>query len=231
MRKAMREEPRPAMVGGRSARASAAGQVLHVDDLEVHVVRKRQKNMYARVKPDGRIAVTAPLHFSDGEIAWFIREKRDLILKHRERVLEGKAASGDDGAGRQDGTTGPRAPSSSEASGPPSKKELAEWRAVVEAFTPALVERWAPAIGVRPGALAFRNMVSRWGSCNVKTGRICINVQLAAFPPECLEYVVVHELCHLIEPNHGPRFKALLDAHLPRWREAEAILRRRGVRR
>lgn len=216
---------------GRSAGASAAGQVLRVDDLEVHVVRKRQKNMYARVKPDGRIAVTAPLHFSDKEVAWFIREKRDLILKHRERVLEGKAASGGDGTGRQNGIAGPHASPSPEASGPPSKEELAEWRTVVEAFTPALVERWAPAIGVRPSVLAFRNMVSRWGSCNVRTGRICINVQLATFPPECLEYVVVHELCHLLEPNHGPRFKALLDAHLPRWREAEAILKRRGVRR
>lgn len=68
-------------------------------------------------------------------------------------------------------------------------------------------------------------MVSRWGSCNVKTGRICINVQLAAQPPECLEYVVVHELCHLREANHGPRFHALLDAYLPHWRDAERKLR------
>lgn len=229
MRKAMREEPRVAKGRVCPAGGCAPGRsVLHIDGLEVHVVRKRQKNMYARVKPDGRIAVTAPLHFSDEEIAWFVREKKDLILKHRDRMLERGAGSGGDADGGPNGTAGPHASSSS---GPPSKKELAEWRAVVEAFTPALVERWAPAIGVRPGALAFRNMVSRWGSCNVKTGRICINVQLAAFPPECLEYVVVHELCHLIEPNHGPRFKALLDAHLPRWREAEAILRRRGVRR
>ena len=98
------------------------------------------------------------------------------------------------------------------------------------AFTPALIEKWAPIMGVSPGRIVYRNMVSRWGSCNVKTGRICINVQLAAHPPECLEYVVVHELCHLLEASHGPRFKALMDAFLPDWRSREAKLRG-GIRR
>ena len=190
---------------------------LDVDGLSVQVTRKRQKNMYARVKPpDGRVVVTAPLHFTDDEIAWFVREKKDLILKHRAQLLERERTRAQEGnlAGRR-----------GRSKGAPTKAELAEWRAVVEAFTPALVEKWAPIIGVRPGKLAYRNMVSRWGSCNVKTGRICINVQLAAHPPECLEYVVVHELCHLHEANHGPRFKALLNAHLPHWREAEAKLK------
>lgn len=228
--------------------------VIDVDGLEVRVSRKRQKNMYVRVlSPDGRIVVTAPLHFADAEIAWFIREKRDLILRRRDEVRS-RARSDGSGARQEGGRAGARGVSRDGADstggngdafddgrtgwrderggrGAPSEKELAEWRAVVEAFVPALVERWAPAIGVKPGKLAYRNMVSRWGSCNVRTGRICINVQLAAFPPECLEYVVVHELCHLVEANHGPRFKALLDAHLPRWREADAILKRRGVRR
>ena len=195
---------------------------LDVDGLSVQVTRKRQKNMYARVKPpDGRVVVTAPLHFTDDEIAWFVREKKDLILKHRAQLLERERTRAQEGnlAGRR-----------GRSKGAPTKAELAEWRAVVEAFTPALVEKWAPIIGVRPGKLAYRNMVSRWGSCNVKTGRICINVQLAAHPPECLEYVVVHELCHLHEANHGPRFKALLNAQLPHWREAEAKLKG-GIRR
>lgn len=227
---------------------------LDVDGLAVRVVRKRQKNMYVRVKPpDARVEVTAPLHFTDSEIAWFIREKKDLILKHRAQVLEreraraqegsladtcgrrgGADASGSGrGSGSRDGDARGSAPrgEGADAAGlkrstsAPTQAELAEWRAVVEAFTPALIEKWAPIIGVRPGKLAYRNMVSRWGSCNVKTGHICINVQLATHPPECLEYVVVHELCHLLEANHGPRFKALLDAYLPHWREAEAKLK------
>ena len=57
------------------------------------------------------------------------------------------------------------------------------------------------------------------------TGRICINVRLALYPPECLEYVVVHELCHLLERGHGSRFKALMDAFMPDWRDRRAKLR------
>ncbi|MFR1639341.1 MAG: M48 family metallopeptidase [Eggerthellaceae bacterium] len=73
--------------------------------------------------------------------------------------------------------------------------------------------------------LAYRNTTSRWGSCQPATGRICINVRLALYPPECLEYVVVHELCHLLERGHGPRFKELMDAFMPDWRERRAKLR------
>ena len=220
---------------------------LDVDGLSVQVTRKRQKNMYVRVKPtDGRVVVTAPLHLTDAEITWFVREKKDLILKHRAQLLERERAHAQErsladgrahsGASVMDGENGSVSRNgnarngSYRSAGAPTQAEIAEWRAVVKAFTPALVEKWAPIIGVRPGKLAYRNMVSRWGSCNVKTGRICINVQLAAFPPECLEYVVVHELCHLHEANHGPRFKALLNRYLPHWREAEAKLKG-GIRR
>ncbi|WP_270295883.1 M48 family metallopeptidase [Eggerthella sinensis] len=80
-------------------------------------------------------------------------------------------------------------------------------------------------MGVKAGKLAYRNMTSRWGSCQPATGRICINVRLALYPPECLEYVVVHELCHLLERGHGPRFKALMDAFMPDWRTRRAKLR------
>lgn len=186
-----------------------ARSVLVVDGVSIEVSRRQQKNMYVRVKPpDARVCASAPLDFSDERIERVIRERMDWIQRQRFRMTAERA--------RQ--------------SNAPTPEELSEWRLIVAAFTPPLIEKWAPILGVKPGALAYRNMVSRWGSCNVKTGRICINVQLAAFPPECLEYVVVHELCHLIEANHGPRFKALLDAHLPDWRTAKAKLAG-GIRR
>lgn len=179
--------------------------VLTVDGIDVAVTRRaQQKRAYIRVKePDGRVEVSAPMRMSDGAIVRFVREHMSWIESHRRGVIA----------------------RASQTPGAPTSEELVEWRAVVEAFTPALVEKWAPIIGVTPGKLAYRNMVSRWGSCNVKTGRICINVQLAAQPPECLEYVVVHELCHLREANHGPRFKALMDVFLPDWKCCEARLR------
>lgn len=179
--------------------------VLEVDGERIRVIRRRnQRRAYIRVKaPDGCVEVSAPWHVNDAEIKRFVSAHADWINRQRFHVVEGEKSR----------------------LGAPTPEEIAEWRAVVAAFVPALVERWASVMGVKPGKLAYRNMVSRWGSCNVKTGRICINVQLAAHPPECLEYVVVHELCHLLEASHGPRFKSLMDTFLPDWRSREAKLR------
>lgn len=186
--------------------------------LSIEVVRKPQKNMYLRVKePDARVCVSAPLRFTDAQIKRFVVSRWDWIEQHRAEVLERVRR-------RASSSSAPDASGLSAADSSPTKEEIAEWRAVVSAFVPALVERWAPIMGVAPTKIAYRNMVSRWGSCNVKTGRICINVQLAAHPPECLEYVVVHELCHLLEASHGPRFKALMTQFLPDWRERERKL-------
>lgn len=212
------------MAGARTISRTKRGgsseirSVLVVGGLSIEVVRKPQKNMYLRVKePDARVCVSAPLRFTDAQIKRFVVSRWDWIEQHRAEVLErARARSSSSGEG---GASRPSAEGSS-----PTKEEIAEWRAVVSAFVPALVERWAPIMGVAPTKIAYRNMVSRWGSCNVKTGRICINVQLAAHPPECLEYVVVHELCHLLEASHGPRFKALMTQFLPDWRERERKL-------
>ena len=68
-----------------------------------------------------------------------------------------------------------------------SKAEVAQWRAVVQACVPALVAAWEPIMGVKAGQLAYRHMTSSWGSCQPSTGRICINVRLALYPPECLD--------------------------------------------
>lgn len=88
-----------------------------------------------------------------------------------------------------------------------------------------LVSEWAPVLGVGVRKLDYRNMKSRWGSCQPSTGRVCINVRLALYPPECLEYVVVHELCHFLVPNHGPEFKELMGRLMPDWKERAAKLR------
>lgn len=101
-----------------------------------------------------------------------------------------------------------------------AKKEIEAWRAVVKACVPPLVEQWAVILDVHPKTIAYRNMKSRWGSCQPETGRICFNIRLALYPPECLEYVVVHELCHFLEPNHGPGFHALMDRVMPDWPRA-----------
>ena len=192
-----------APAGGRCD-AAPLEELVFVDEFEVWILRKRIKNINLHVKPpDGRIEVSAPLRVDTSFVRAFVREKRDWILRQQKRIAaspQGRAAVA-------------------------SPDEVAQWREVVQAFVPPLIAKWEPIMGVKAGKIAYRNMTSRWGSCQPSTGRICINVRLALYPPECLEYVVVHELCHLLERGHGPRFHALMDAFLPDWKAIRAKLR------
>jgi hypothetical protein len=109
----------------------------------------------------------------------------------------------------------------------------AERQAIVEAWyrgqlhraAPPLVARWEPRMGVEVQRLFVQRMKTRWGSCNPAARTIRLNSELARRAPEYLEYVVVHEMMHLLEASHGARFKALMDEFLPRWRELRAGLR------
>lgn len=188
---------------GRS-QGSGQAQLVFVDEFEVWVTRKRVKNINIRLKPpDGRIEVSVPEYLSQSRLERFVREHRGWILRNQRAILDStqaKAANATD-------------------------EERRQWREVVEAFVPVLIERWEPIMGVKSGKLAYRDMTSRWGSCQPSTGRICINIRLALYPPECLEYVVVHELCHLLVRGHGVDFKALMDLYLPDWRDRRALLR------
>lgn len=87
-----------------------------------------------------------------------------------------------------------------------------------------LVATWCAALGVRHEFLGLRRMTTRWGTCVPSKGRIWLNVALFPRPFALLEYVVVHEVVHLLEGSHGPRFRALMDAHLPDWRDRRAQL-------
>ena len=99
---------------------------------------------------------------------------------------------------------------------------------LVKPLLRAQVERifsaYEPLMNVRHSKLSLREMTSRWGSCNVRSHNISINVELAFRPPECLECVVVHELCHLLEPSHNASFHALMDHYYPNWRPAQRML-------
>lgn len=174
-----------------------------VDEFEVRIVRKKVKRMRIRVMPpDGHVQASVPLRMPVREVEDFVRSKRSWIRKQQQELRD----------------------SPQTAAELASDEEKKLWRDLVAATVPVLVERWEPVLGVKVGKLAYRNMRSRWGSCQPQTGRICISTRLALYPPACLEYVVVHEMCHLIVPGHGPRFWAVMDEVLPNWRQAKAIL-------
>lgn len=184
--------------------SSPSGEIAVVDGIEAHIVRKRVKNVNLRIARDGsHVDVSAPSWVSDSEVEAFIRSKSAWIASCMAQAAQ--------------------TPMARAAQATP--EEVAAWREAVSACAPALVAAWEPIMGVKAGKLAYRNMTSRWGSCQPATGRICINVRLALYPPECLEYVVVHELCHLLERGHGPRFHQLMDAFMPDWKQRRAKLR------
>ncbi|MBO7665330.1 MAG: M48 family metallopeptidase, partial [Aeriscardovia sp.] len=92
-----------------------------------------------------------------------------------------------------------------------------------------LLPRWTAAVGRAPTRIAIRPMTSRWGSCTPATGRIRINAELAGMPERLLEYVLVHELAHLLVPGHGPRFQALMTRFLPDWKDRRREINRRAL--
>lgn len=187
-----------------SACSAADERTLLVDGIEVRLSRKRVKNLNLRISRDGsHVDVSAPSWVSEDEVRGFVRRKAAWIESHLAQAADTPMAR------------------ASQA----TPEEVARWREAVSACVPALIAAWEPIMGVRAGKVAYRNMTSRWGSCQPSTGRICINVRLALYPPECLEYVVVHELCHLLERGHGPRFRQLMDAFMPDWKQRRAKLR------
>ena len=95
---------------------------------------------------------------------------------------------------------------------------------VLHHVVPPLIERWEQTLGVAVSGYYLQRMKTRWGACNRRSGTIRLNTELVKKPRDLLEYVIVHEMLHLIEPTHGPRFVDLLDGYYPTWREARMEL-------
>jgi hypothetical protein len=103
---------------------------------------------------------------------------------------------------------------------------LREWyRAELKKLIPPLIARWEPVIGVEVAEWGVKRMKTRWGSCNTKAHRIWVNLELAKHPIERLEYIVVHEMVHLLEHRHNKRFYAYMDRFLPEWRQHREALK------
>ena len=112
--------------------------------------------------------------------------------------------------------------------GPARKQEILDawYREQIRQAVPDLLAKWEPLIGEKAGRLFLQQMKTRWGGCNPTTRNIRLNTELAKKPPECLEYIVVHELLHMLERKHNDRFVALMSEHLPQWRYYQDLLSR-----
>lgn len=169
------------------------------EDIQIHVRRKSIKNMYLRVKEDtGVVEVSAPLQMPDHKILGFVNERRDWVKAAQERITEKK---------RKEEEAPVIVPFMERDMRRNLKKKIAEF-----------VERYEPVMGVKSNGFTIKKMKTRWGSCNVKTGHLNFNFALSQVPDECVEYVVVHELTHLLEPSHSARFWGLMEQYLPNAR-------------
>lgn len=220
-----------------------------LDGISVSVIKKPIKNMYIRVlPPDGAVKISAPRAVSDEDVRRFAESKIEWIKKQRESFAhmpgegEREYVTGEycELWGHryrlkvQESDYGNRVSLSGEElvlrikgenDAGRREKVLNEWyRRQMRQAVPALLKKCEGVVGVRAEEWHIKNMRTRWGTCNVREKRIWLNLQLAKKPPECLEYVIVHELVHLLERNHNKRFYGYMDQFYPGWREVRRRL-------
>ena len=221
--------------------------VVIISGIAVDVQRKRIKNLNIRITQDCRVTVSVPLRTSDARIEEFVTSRKDWI---EESLTKFRNSSG--GADQWYGEGGRisvlgRTYDVIEMKGPKMmcqisdgkvvmtvpdgysytdrEKYMREWyRSILKGVLPGLFEKWESATGMRCSEFRTRYMKTKWGTCNCRTKVIWMSVRLAEKPIECIDYVVLHELAHTEVPDHGPRFKAILDRHMPDWKERRKLL-------
>lgn len=223
--------------------------------LQVEVVRKDIKHIHLSVyPPDGRVRISAPLHmaldtirvYAITKLDWIKSQQRKLRAQEREPVREYvdreshylwgkryllKNVATDSAASVR--LTHSRIELHARPGTDAEKKReiLDSWyRDQIRAEIPRLLKRWEAVLGVTAKRVLVQRMRTKWGSCNPASGNIRVNTDLARKPPACLEYIVVHELVHLLEPTHNARFQSLMDRAMPLWREIRHQLNQLPVR-
>ena len=221
-----------------------------VAGIKVEVVRKDIKNLHLGVyPPHGRVRVAAPLVVSNeavrlaviDKLGWIRRQKNKFA--HQPRQSQREMVSGEShyflgrryrlrvhehdrpskvalrGIASLDlfvrpGTTAEQ-----------REAVLLRWhREQLRALIPPLLEKWQPILGVQVAHWGIKKMKTKWGSCNTDACRVWLNLELAKKPPQCLEYIVAHELVHLLERHHNERFLALMDSFMPHWQQCRETL-------
>ena len=216
---------------------------IDVRGLAVEVVRKEIKNLHVGVYPPyGRVRVAAPRCLDDAAVrlaiisrlAWIRRKQTEFEQQDRQSQREFVSGESHYFAGRRyrldvvehSGRPAVRLPNNTTmrlfvhpgADRDDRATVLQRWyRARLRDQLPALCAKWEQQVGVTVAEVRIKKMKTLWGSCNADAGRIWLNLELAKKPATCLIYVLVHEMIHLLERDHGDRFRTLMDRHLPQW--------------
>ncbi|MEO8358471.1 MAG: SprT family zinc-dependent metalloprotease [Vicinamibacteria bacterium] len=224
-------------------------------DITVDVIRRRMRSIRLSVHPPGdRVRISAPFRvafetlrlFAIAKLGWIRKQQAKLRKQEREtpreyldreshfvwgtryllRVEELNVAPRIDlGVAELVLRVRPGTPARKRA------EILEAWhRDQLKAAAEPLFRKWEPTMGVKVGKLFTQRMKTRWGTCNTRSRSIRLNTELVKKPRECLEYVVVHEMVHLLEPSHNARFKSLMSQYIPNWVVYRQMLNRLPVR-
>ena len=228
---------------------------IKLGDMVLDVVQKDIKNVHLSVyPPNGRVRISAPLRmnsdtirvFAISKLSWIKQQQPKMQEQEREsprefldceshyvwgkryllKVTEVDAAPKVELVHRKLRLT--------VRSGTSEEKRAtiidAWYREQLRQAVPAIIARWEPVLGVKVARFFVQRMKTKWGSCSTDVGSIRLNTDLAKKPPECLEYIVVHEMVHLLEPTHNDRFVALMNQFMPKWQHCRQMLNRLPVR-
>lgn len=179
-------------------------------DYKIQVTRRRTSRLTLRIAKNGDVRVSVPYHTSDEEVREFLDRHRDWIAQAQKKTAERQQT-------RQ--AFYAQLPLQTRA-------QWDEARTRLDVIVRPLVAHYAPLMSVAPTTIFYRATISRWGCCYTDRRALCFSLYLLLLPDWCIEHIVVHELAHLLVPNHGPRFYAVMDRFFPRWKEARAEARR-----
>lgn len=225
---------------------------ISISNITVDVIRKDIKNMHLAVyPPTGRVRIAAPLNvneeavrlFAVSKMGWIKRHQRKFEKQQREtpreyieresHYFQGKRyllrIKRTNGAGYVDlkGKTYMDLYLKEDATWEYKRNILNEWyRAELKKLIPEIVKKWEKKLEVTVKDWGVKQMKTKWGSCNIEAQRIWLNLELAKKPIQCLEYIIVHEMVHLLERHHSDKFLSLMDYYLPNWKHLKEELNR-----
>lgn len=178
--------------------------------MAIIVTFRRTKRMSMSIVKNGDVHVSAPMNMPRVLIKKFIEDNKEWIEKAREKTSKRQKQ-------RYDFFN--QLPLD-------TQEKCDEALAKLKELIPPMVDKYTKLMNVKPNQVYYRSTISKWGSCDVKKRNICFSAYLLLLPEWCVEHVVVHELAHLIVPNHGKDFYAVMDKFFPRWKEAKAETKR-----
>lgn len=221
-----------------------------IKGITIHVTKRNVKNIRLSVHPpDGQVRLVVPEKMDDRDIDEFVRSKISWIEKHKSNFLlqdkqeEKKFISGEEHlylgskyilkvletSGKEyvelDNEKNLNLYIRPNTTIEKRKQLINHWyRQQLKSLIPDYIDKWEPIIGVKVEEFGVKLMKTRWGSCNTQAKRVWINLELAKKNPRCLEYIIVHEMVHLLERGHNARFYGYMDKFLPQWKSIKAEL-------